>query len=75
MKSNPYALHDQQDKFLDYVKHFFGFGEQPDIITIVLPRVERTKLASLQCRNYPLFPYEMSPDDVAFTVPEGIIVF
>lgn len=64
MKSELYALHSQQDTLLDRVKRFFGFGEQPGIITIVLPRVKRTKLASLVCKNYPLFPYEMSPDDV-----------
>lgn len=64
MKSDLHALREQQDTLLDRVKRFFGFGEQPDIITIVLPRVERTKLASLKCKNYPLFPYEMSPDDV-----------
>jgi hypothetical protein len=64
MKSKPYLSYGQQDTFLDCVKRFFGFGEQTGIITIVLPRVKRTKLASLVCKNYPLFPYEMSPDDV-----------
>jgi len=54
----------QQNLFLDYVKSFFGFGENPESITIVLPRVEQKREVSLKCHNYPLFTYEMSPDDV-----------
>ncbi len=64
MESNPFALREQHGKFLDYAKRFFGFGELPSMITIILPSVEQTRPVSLRCRNYPLFPYEMSPDDV-----------
>jgi len=65
-KSDLYTPDEQRDELLDYVKRFFGFGEQPDIITIVLPSVERVRSIPFACGNYPLFPYEVSPDD-AFT--------
>ena len=55
---------EQQNLFLYHAKNFFGFGENPELITIILPRVEQTRQVSLKCHNYPLFPYEMSPDDV-----------
>ena len=34
----------------------------------MLPSVERTRLVSLVCKNYPLFPYEVSPDDFFATL-------
>jgi len=64
MQYDRYNTLEQQNLFLDYVKRFFGFGENPESITIVLPGVEQTRQVSLKCHNYPLFPYEMSPDDV-----------
>ena len=64
MQYDRYNKLEQKDLFLDYVKKFFGFGENPESITIVLPRVEQKREVSLKCHNYPLFTYEMSPDDV-----------
>lgn len=64
MEANPYTQYERQDELLNYAKRFFEFGEQPDIITIVLPSVERSRSISFACGNYPLFPYEVSPDDV-----------
>lgn len=58
------ASQKQQDLFLNYVKSFFGFGDHPDIITIVLPKVEQKRVPSLICNNYPMYSYEISPDDV-----------
>jgi hypothetical protein len=46
-----------------YAKSFFGFNNQNKHITIVVPHVEQTRTLSLRCRNYPLFNYEISPDD------------
>ena len=57
MQYNRYNTLEQQNLFLDYVKRFFGFGENPESITIVLPGVEQTRQVSLKCHNYPLFPY------------------
>lgn len=62
MKSN--------EQLLSYVKRFFGFGDQPDRITILVPRVNCKRdpkpddPVPLKCKNYPLYPYEVSPDDV-----------
>lgn len=50
------------DVFL-YAKSFFGFGDDTQGITIVVPHVEQTRALSLRCRNYPPFDYEISPDD------------
>lgn len=64
MKFDSIVSQKQQDLFLNYVKRFFGFGDHPDIITIVLPKVEQTRVPSLICHNYPMYSYEISPDDV-----------
>jgi len=42
---------------------FFRFPEN-DPIKIVLPTVARKRHSTLNCRNYPLFDCEVSPDDV-----------
>ncbi len=54
----------EQDRLHDCVKRFFGFGDQPDSISILLPEIVRARPSSLTCKNYPLFDYDISPDDV-----------
>jgi len=48
----------------DLAKKFFGFGENPGVIKIILPSVSQKREVSLKCANYPLFEYEISPDDM-----------
>jgi hypothetical protein len=48
----------------DLAKKFFGFGENPGVIKIILPSVSQKREVSLRCANYPLFEYEISPDDM-----------
>jgi len=50
-----------------YAKSFFGFNNKNKNITIVVPHVEQTRALSLRCKNYPLFNYEISPDDAFST--------
>ncbi|UCE07199.1 MAG: toll/interleukin-1 receptor domain-containing protein [bacterium] len=50
-----------------YAKSFFGFNNENRKITIVVPHIEQTRTLSLRCRNYPLFNYEISPDDAFST--------
>jgi len=49
---------------LKMVEQFFGFGENPRTIKIILPSVIQKREVSLLCANYPLFDYEISPDDM-----------
>ena len=58
------SMLNNQQKLIDCVKRFFGFGHRPDSISIVLPAIQRARPSSLICKNYPLFNYDMSPDDV-----------
>lgn len=53
-----------KEKIFNYVKCFFGLGDYPGIIKIVLPMVEQKRTPSLICNNYPLYSYEIPPDDV-----------
>lgn len=46
-----------------FAKSFFRFNNENEKITVVLPHVETRRAFSLQCKNYPLFNYEISPDD------------
>lgn len=55
----------QQDVY-HYAKSFFGFNNNMRI-TIIVPRVKQTRIISLRCKNYPLFDYEISPDDAYST--------
>jgi len=48
----------------DLAKQFFGFGDTPGTIKIIIPSVEQTREVSLRCKNYPRFNYEVSPDDM-----------
>lgn len=50
-----------------YAKSFFGFNNKNKNITIVVPHVEQKRALSLHCRYYPLFDYEISPDDAYST--------
>ncbi len=47
----------------ELARNFFQFPDDAPI-KIVLPTVPRKRLSSLNCRNYPLFDCEVSPDDV-----------
>src|SRR5882672_2054929 len=51
-------------KVYDLAKKFFGFGDEPEDIIIVFPGFKTTRRTTLRCANYPLFNYEVSPDDV-----------
>jgi len=51
-------------KIYDLARQFFGFGEGPKNIKIILPSVSQKREVSLRCENYPLFDYEISPDDM-----------
>jgi len=45
-------------------KKFFGFGENPGTIKIILPGVPHNRKVSLRCKNYPLYKYAYCPDDI-----------
>jgi hypothetical protein len=47
-----------------FAQRFFGFGESPKTIKIILPGLPKKRETSLQCANYPLFEYEIAQDDM-----------
>lgn len=53
-----------QNEFYDLAKQFFGFGDNPEKIKIILPSVPRKRKIKFRCLNYPLYDYDVSPDDV-----------
>lgn len=64
MESVNINFHESKKKLLGYFKRFFGFGENPDFIRVILPQVEQNRTPSLICNNYPRYSYAISPDDV-----------
>jgi hypothetical protein len=44
-------------------KEFFGLGDSPREISVVLPSVSHNRRVSLQCANYPIFKQAISYDD------------
>lgn len=52
------------DNLYVLAKKFFGFGDTPGSIKIILPGVPHKRKVSLRCKNYPLYKYAYCPDDI-----------
>jgi len=57
---------DRAQRLYTGAKALFAFRDIPEgiKIEIVLPNPERTREPTLDCKNYPLFKHEVSPDDM-----------
>ena len=48
----------------ELTRAFFGFSVKTTVIHVILPALERARSSTLNCANYPLYDFDVAPDDV-----------